>query len=372
MRRCLLAWVGCFAVVMGCGRNPEPPTPAPQPPPANEEAVESEKPPPALTAKELASGAILLFDGESTLGWQIDGEARVEGGLLKIGGKKPTRAGTRMRTSSGNLHTQVSWSGAKEPVFKSDLGAVHMEMTPTKHSRDDVFRTVKLGGQSYFMMNREKDGTRHEDYGGNGPALQMLVDTDTELRVRDVRWSFKDLGGRVEVPKWVSLADGGAKLEKGEDGWLTVNGGPGAVASQDAFSHYLLQMECRLAGTEPKAAVQVRTPAGQPEGGHSVLLERGAGGKLALGEVEGKQKPRKEIATLGETFYLSVMVAENDVAVWVNGVPVTDWSSGAAAKGQKFERGPVLLRLLDPSTELSIRHVRLVKLIEDRIPPRKP
>src|SRR5262245_15549780 len=43
-----------------------------------------------LTAKEIAEGYILLFDGESTFGWKIDGAARIEDGMLILGkgGKK--------------------------------------------------------------------------------------------------------------------------------------------------------------------------------------------------------------------------------------------------------------------------------------------
>jgi hypothetical protein len=175
--------------------------------------------------------------------------------------------------------------------------------------------------------------------------------------------------GKKEIKAWTPLADSKATFEKGEDNWLLLKGGKGGVASKDEFTHYLLQMECKLAGDKPNAAIQVRVPADKPEGGVTLLLQPGKDGKLAVGEVDGKQKPRKEFATRGETFYLTVMVAENDVAVWVNGLQVIDWSAEGTEK--KFERGPVLLRLLEPSTELSVRNVRYFKLIEDRIPPKK-
>jgi hypothetical protein len=44
--------------------------------------------PNTLTPKEIADGWILLFDGETTFGWQIDGDAKVEQGQLIVGGAK--------------------------------------------------------------------------------------------------------------------------------------------------------------------------------------------------------------------------------------------------------------------------------------------
>ena len=44
-----------------------------------------------LTPKEIADGWILLFDGETTFGWKIDGEAKVADGALVVGGDKSDR-----------------------------------------------------------------------------------------------------------------------------------------------------------------------------------------------------------------------------------------------------------------------------------------
>lgn len=44
--------------------------------------------PNTLTPKEIADGWLLLFDGETTFGWNIDGEAKVKDGLLTVGGTK--------------------------------------------------------------------------------------------------------------------------------------------------------------------------------------------------------------------------------------------------------------------------------------------
>src|SRR5437660_12934182 len=46
--------------------------------------------PNTLTPKEIAEGWILLFDGETTFGWKIEGDVRAHDGLLVLSGDKDT------------------------------------------------------------------------------------------------------------------------------------------------------------------------------------------------------------------------------------------------------------------------------------------
>ncbi|HJZ58369.1 MAG TPA: hypothetical protein VKE74_25730, partial [Gemmataceae bacterium] len=80
-------------LLAGCGRQPQTPEvkreeSAPNstggPNPAGPfDGTEPEGTPNTLTPEEVAAGALLLFDGETTVGWQTDGPpARVEGGVL--------------------------------------------------------------------------------------------------------------------------------------------------------------------------------------------------------------------------------------------------------------------------------------------------
>src|SRR5438105_1531146 len=56
-------------------------------------APADEKPKPwALTPKQAADGWLMIFDGETTFGWKIDGDAKVEDGKLILGGTKATTA----------------------------------------------------------------------------------------------------------------------------------------------------------------------------------------------------------------------------------------------------------------------------------------
>ena len=50
--------------------------------------------PNTLTPQEIADGWVLLFDGQTTFGWKVQGEAKVHGGTLVLGGTKETVVST--------------------------------------------------------------------------------------------------------------------------------------------------------------------------------------------------------------------------------------------------------------------------------------
>jgi hypothetical protein len=67
--------------------------------------------PNTLTAKEIADGWVLLFDGESTFGWKIEGDAKVQDGALVIGGKKAARVMTTTMYRDWQLHFESRGEG---------------------------------------------------------------------------------------------------------------------------------------------------------------------------------------------------------------------------------------------------------------------
>ena len=84
-------------------------------------AVRAEEPKPnTLTPKEIANGWMLLFDGETTFGWRIEGEGKVENGALVLGGAKATVAETSttldwQRAMAVSMETR--WEGKESPTF---------------------------------------------------------------------------------------------------------------------------------------------------------------------------------------------------------------------------------------------------------------
>src|SRR5689334_18637889 len=74
-------------------------------------ADEKDKPKPnALTPKEIADGWILLFDGETTFGWTIDGPSEVKNGVWHLGGNKAAKA--RFTTTFADYDAVIEADGS--------------------------------------------------------------------------------------------------------------------------------------------------------------------------------------------------------------------------------------------------------------------
>jgi hypothetical protein len=240
-------------------------------------------------------------------------------------------------------------------------------------------------------MNTEKDGTRAYRYSTEHP-IDASVPANSQLWLRSVKVGFKEkkeakkdgdkdtdfariaLGALETNPtglleNWSPLQNGKAHFRDAGDGWYVLKGGLGGVHSAEEFSHFLLQFEAKLIGKAASAEIVVRAPATMADNGIALSLRAASEGHLDLGSVANKQKARVSHARLGQPFYLTVVVCENDVAVWVNGMQVTDYSAVPVADNKPIPRTPVILRLLDPGTELSVRNVRYVKMIGERLPP---
>src|SRR5215472_11306455 len=84
-------------------------------------AVHADEPKPnMLTPKEIADGWILLFDGETTFGWQIEGDAKVEKSELIFGGASATIATSTTLFPWSRAHgvsMQTRWEGKESPTF---------------------------------------------------------------------------------------------------------------------------------------------------------------------------------------------------------------------------------------------------------------
>src|ERR1700693_1988913 len=72
-----------------------------------------------LTPAEISNGWVLLFDGETTFGWKIDGQAAVKDGVLILGGDKATKAVSTTAFDWFNspyaLEMETQWTGEKPP-----------------------------------------------------------------------------------------------------------------------------------------------------------------------------------------------------------------------------------------------------------------
>ena len=90
------------------------------------------------------------------------------------------------------------------------------------------------------------------------------------------------------------------------------------------------------------------------------------------GGIYRRMPAHKEVTKDNEWFTMTIIAHGRHMAVWVNGMQVTDWTDNRPLKdnarnGCRLEKGPISLQGHDATTDLSFRNIRIAEL-----PPVKP
>jgi hypothetical protein len=334
--------------------------------------------PAALTAKEIKDGWLSLFDGESTFGWVIEGEAKVDKGVLILGGKKPTRArvSIELRYFDVDFHGDVVGKGTVE-LFP---GITYQQSTNIrmKH-KEPGHATAPLAPFDLSI-----------------PADTQVILRRARVRPRELRPLFngKDLTG------W-KVFKGDPKREKSKftvtkEGWLNVKNGPGDLQTTEQFDDFILRLECISNGKYLNSGVFFRCLPNQYQQGYEAQIHNRFTDKpskkykieeydpkthkllgkkeveyaavdYGTGAIYNRIPARRGVARDGEWFTMTVAARGRHIATWVNGVQVVDWTDNRPAndnarKGYRAAAGAISIQGHDPTTDLGFRDIVIAEL----------
>jgi hypothetical protein len=376
--------------------------------------------PNTLTPKEIADGWILLFDGETTFGWKIDGEAKVKDGVLVVGGTEAATASIATRFGMDfqlqfdflNSGTTCKLKGGiyngRAKDIESNLRLAegisdtqwHRCRIQTKY-REGNFETrtdidpVSGGGHSGAQAGGMPCEPFHCAIGFEVPKANRLSVRNIKLRLNNMKPLFngKDLAGwkKFEAdPKRAKSQFGVTK-----DGWLTIKDGPGDLQTEGAWADFVLQLDCRTNGDGLNSGVFFRCIPGQYQNGYEAQINNKHAAKpksYSIDEYDpenhqlrGKKKIDNWSADYGtgaiyrrvparlsaakdrEWFTMTVVARGRHIATWVNGIQVVDWDDNRPLhenprNGCRLEKGPISLQGHDPTTDLNFRNIHLAEL----------
>jgi hypothetical protein len=373
----------------------------------------NEKPeskPHTLTTKEISDGWLLLFDGQTTFGWKIDGEASVKDGVLILGGEKETKAS--FNTQFGECELAVQFSGS-DP-HKVQMEVIHNFGVSALHPWPDVKKN--LWQEAKFKINQR---AYSGDFGEPGkPAsfsfeaadpmfvdlhstVRLVVPKGIQFQLRSVKlkptgtkalFNGKDLSGWKEHP-------GKKSAFTVEDSTIHIKNGPGDLQTEGQWADFVLQLECISNGKHLNSGVFFRCRPGEYQQGYEAQIHNGFGEQpkeyaiedydpkthqllgtrkekyLALdygtGAIYRRTPARKQMSKDNEWFGMTVVAQGRHIGVWVNGVQVTDWTDNRpvadnARKGCMLDKGNISLQGHDPTTDLSFRNFRIAELAAEK------
>lgn len=155
--------------------------------------------------------------------------------------------------------------------------------------------------------------------------------------------------------------------EKGE---MTVQNGNGALESADSFADFELSLDVFVNGDDLNSGVFFRCIPGEKMNGYECQVhfgyldgDRTKPQDCGTGGIFRRVNARKVLGDNKTWNRIYINAVGNHIAVWVNGVQVTDWSDTRKPnpnprKGLRTEAGTIQLQAHDPTTNLLFRNIR--------------
>jgi hypothetical protein len=360
---------------------------------------------PPLSKKEISDGWILLFDGETTFGWDVEGEARVADGVLYLGGDKETRA--FVTTAFGPLFNLD---------YEAKLVAGDSGKFVAKGSRQDSRTTEALDNQwktgclrctcvaSSISLQPCSDlpvDKQVNTPGDNSVTLGVEVAKGSKVALRKLKVKplrMKPLFNGKDLTGWKEFKGDKYKSEftVTPEGWIHVKNGPGDLQTEGQWADFVLQAECLSNGKQLNSGIFFRARPGEYQQGYEAQIHNGFTAEpekeyvleeydpkthelkdkkkvkytaidYGTGAIYRRVPARRELAKDHEWFTMTVVAQGNHIATWVNGVQAVDWTDNRPLKdnarnGCCLEKGAISIQGHDPTTDLSFRNLRLAEL----------
>ena len=334
--------------------------------------------PNTLTPKEIADGWLLLFDGETTFGWKIDGEAKVEKGMLILGGSQSVTARTTTPFGMYRLSVEFTALQGKEPTRIKVCEAESLHTLPT------------LNEIGFYKGGVGKPGKATDPIVINVPAGSRIAISNAKLQPFQLKSIFngKDLAGWKEFP--------GKKSKFAiVDGAINVKDGPGDLQTVGKYKDFVLQFDCISNGTHLNSGIFFRCRDNEYQNGYEAQIRNEFKAEpqkylveeydpktnmliakkevlsnafdFGTGAIYRRVPARKQMSKDNEWFTMTIAAHGNHLATWVNGVQMTDWTdnrpkSDNARTGQKLDAGHISIQGHDPTTDLSFKSFRIAEL----------
>lgn len=285
-----------------------------------------------LTAREAMDGWISLFDGKTDFGWK---DARVSDGLLHGGV-------TTVRFGDCSLKAEVAAAGTLA------VGDRRMQVAAGPFQCE-----VRGHGAGPIRL---------------GPGTVVRTLAICPLAVRPL-FNGQDLTGWKIVPHPQLAADRQAKWMV-EGGAIRTVGGPGALEHEELYGDFVLQATIRTRAPLTNGGVFFRAKPGEFLRGYEAQIfnacydgDPDKPARYSTGAIDDRQVARRLVSRDGEPFLMTVVAVGPQLATWVNGDQLIDWTdtrppSENSREGLRLAAGAIQLQAHDPQTDLEFRDLR--------------
>ena len=324
-------------------------------------AEEKDKPKPnTLTTKEIADGWVLLFDGETTFGWEASEEVFVnKNGVLFLPIGKGASATTKTAFGAGELKivyaqkgqgiTTAGWADSPDGLSNVPASAPATKTLQYKGDKASPiqFTVSPKSGTTLLFLAYRPAGTKPLFTGKNLDG-----------------WKVNAADSKRMASKW----------EVTKDGELSLKNGPGDLVTEKEFDNFVLQFECKTLGKALNSGVFFRCIPGQYQNGYEAQIQNAFVGDdrtkpadFGTGAIYRRVPARKVVSNDNEWFTMTVVADGKHISTWVNGYQTVDWTddrkeSENPRQGYRAAKGPLSIQGHDPTTDILFRNIRIAPL----------
>jgi hypothetical protein len=357
-------------------------------------ALADDKPKPnTLTAKEIADGWILLFDGETTFGWAGADDSKpgiaAKDGILSFSGKANAVQFTTMfqhfelvgeyrtATKGNQLEIGIQAAGVGfamgdglRPAEKDAWRSLLVRLTP----RETIVNAGELGKPGFSGPSFAQDAKARIRFNLSEGEEGRIELRNLKLRPLGTQPLFagKNLAGwKVNAADPKRMA---SKFEVTKDGELSVKNGPGDLVTEKEFANFVLQFDCKTLGDGLNSGIFFRCIPGQYQNGYEAQIQNAFLDKdrtkpkdFGTGAIYRRVAARKVVSNDNEWFTMTVVADGKHIATWVNGYQTVDWTDDRKEndnprQGYRAAKGPLSIQGHDATTDLLFRNIRIAEL----------
>lgn len=367
-----------------------------------------------LSPSEAADGWLMLWDGETTFGWEpaLRTDWTIAEGALK---QAPGAfIWLRHKAPFADFVLELDFKMLNDDADSGVFIRAAAEGDPSRtgyqiniNNRNEEFGTGSLVYRVKYNGSKvSANEWHHYRITAEGDRITAVLDGKQTLDVRDPTSAAGHIGFQFVKPDEVQFRNvrlkplGRRPLFNGSDlaGWervdrqgtkeppeWTVRGsaihvekGPGQLETSEFFGDFLLQLEIRAnagdASHHPNSGVFFRgAKGGYWTGYESQIRNEYKGGDRAqavdfgTGGLYGYQAARRVVSSDNEFFTKTIVAVGRQISIWVNGIQTADFTdtreAGTESKRQaRLQPGPISLQAHDPTTNLDFRNIRILAL----------
>ncbi|MFP6657293.1 MAG: DUF1080 domain-containing protein, partial [Pirellulales bacterium] len=163
-----------------------------------------------------------------------------------------------------------------------------------------------------------------------------------------------------------------------DGGALRMKSGPGQIETEGQYADFVLQSEVFVNGKELNSGIFFRCIPGDFQMGYESQIHNGTTNgdrnqpnNCGTGGIFRRQEARRVVADDFEWFSKTIICEGRHMAVWINGFQVSDWIDRRKPdpnprRGQRLDKGTIILQGHDPTTDLSFRAIRIIEMAKRR------